>query len=349
VTACEESPAVKELVAAAGLGTSFRLQPLKGGGNNRVFRVEAGKDCALLKAYFRHPADPRDRLGTEFAFSAFAWDHGLRCLPRPLAQDRRHGLGLYEYVAGRALLPQEVTANAVHQALDFFRELNRHRHAAAARALPDASEACFTLAAHLGCVERRLQRLAETDDTSPLGREAARFVRDELVPAWETVAGAVRRGAEGIGLSLDESIPAESRCLSPSDFGFHNALLTPEGRLCFLDFEYAGWDDPAKLVSDFFCQPAVPVPLSLYETMVAGVVGALPGSASQRERIGLLLPVYQVKWVTILLNHFLPIGGQRRRFAGSAADLQEQKAQQLLKARGIVNDLGRRFRQRRSA
>ena len=25
----------------------------------------------------------------------------------------------------------------------------------------------------------------------------------------------------------------------------------------FIDFEYAGWDDPSKLICDFFCQPAV--------------------------------------------------------------------------------------------
>src|SRR5258708_29751946 len=41
-------------------------------------------------------------------------------------------------------------------------------------------------------------------------------------------------------------------------FGFHNALLRPSQELCFLDFEYAGHDDPAKMVGDFFSQPAIP-------------------------------------------------------------------------------------------
>ena len=38
---------------------------------------------------------------------------------------------------------------------------------------------------------------------------------------------------------------------SPSDFGFHNALLKDNGKLCFLDFEYFGRDDPVKLMADF--------------------------------------------------------------------------------------------------
>ena len=44
--------------------------------------------------------------------------------------------------------------------------------------------------------------------------------------------------------------------LSPSDFGFHNTLLTNEG-LKFIDFEYFGWDDPVKLTCDFLLHPGM--------------------------------------------------------------------------------------------
>ena len=39
--------------------------------------------------------------------------------------------------------------------------------------------------------------------------------------------------------------------ISPSDFGFHNALRTNTGPV-FFDFEFSGWDDPAKTIIDFF-------------------------------------------------------------------------------------------------
>ena len=38
---------------------------------------------------------------------------------------------------------------------------------------------------------------------------------------------------------------------SPSDFGFHN-ILCEDGRLNFVDFEYAGIDDLAKSARRFF-------------------------------------------------------------------------------------------------
>src|SRR5262249_5648507 len=116
------------LLRAAGLEGGFSLRPLPGGANNRVFRVERDGPPALLKAYFQHPEARRDRLGAEYAFCAFAWEGGLRDLPRPLARDPEHRLGLYEFIEGRKLLPPEVDRGAVGQALAFLTEVNRRRH-----------------------------------------------------------------------------------------------------------------------------------------------------------------------------------------------------------------------------
>ena len=62
-----------------------------------------------------------------------------------------------------------------------------------------------------------------------------------------------------LGLPSERPLDQQDRCLSPSDFGFHNALAQGE-TVRFIDFEYAGWDDPAKTVCDFFHHPGVPVP-----------------------------------------------------------------------------------------
>src|SRR5262245_12962861 len=103
---------VRRLLDAAGIGGAFALTALPGGGNNRVFRARVGSASFLVKSYFRHPADSRDRLGTEYGFVRFAWDHGIRQVPRPYAMDAESGLGLYEFVEGRKLAAGEVDANA---------------------------------------------------------------------------------------------------------------------------------------------------------------------------------------------------------------------------------------------
>src|SRR5262245_14057576 len=96
---------IRRLLDAAVIRGEYTLTSLPGGGNNRVFRVAVGPTSFLLKSYFRHPGDSRDRLGTEYGFMRFAWEQGIRQVPRPYSMDVDAGLGLYEFVEGRRLLP----------------------------------------------------------------------------------------------------------------------------------------------------------------------------------------------------------------------------------------------------
>ncbi len=325
---------VADLLGLAGLARDCRLFPAPGAANNRTFHLKGAGFRALLKAYFSHPGDPRDRSGAEAAFSRFAWDCGLRQLPQPLACDPGGHLSLFELIEGRSLSPEEVDENALGQALGFFTEINRHRRSPRASSLPGASEACFSLAEHLALVDNRMGALLSLPPSdSALEVEVSDFVRDELAPAWTRTRASVSSHARRIGIDPGRVLPESERCISPSDFGFHNALLEEDGRLRFLDFEYAGWDDPAKTICDFFEQPALPAPEASRSRFAEGVSAALGGPPGLIERAELLHSVYRIKWACILLNDFLPTAAERRRFALGGAGLSERRRLQLRKAR----------------
>jgi hypothetical protein len=324
--------AVHRLTAGAGLGPMEQLTPLMGGANNRVYRVQAARGAAVLKVYFRHPDDPRDRLGAEFAFSRFAWAAGIRCVPEPLAFDTTNALALFEFVDGRRPTAEDVTASLVPQAVEFVRDLNASRWQPRAALLPAASEGCFSLAEHAGVVANRVGRL--NDVTEP---EVAEFVRVELLPAWYQVRALCEAEAADRALPLAKPLDPTSRCVSPCDFGFHNAILRADGRVCFHDFEYAGWDDPAKLVCDFFCQPAVPVPQQYFEPFARAVADCFVDPETVVLRARVLLPVYRLKWVCIRLNEFLPAGTRRRAFSLPADELEARKRRQFAAARAALH------------
>ncbi|MBA4186955.1 MAG: aminoglycoside phosphotransferase family protein [Planctomycetaceae bacterium] len=321
---------VNLLLAAAEFGPARALTPLTGGKNNRVYRAETENGEAVLKAYFRHPNDTRDRLGAEFAFSRFAWASGIHCIPEPLTSNPDAGLGLFEYVNGRPTTASDVSADLIEQAIEFVRDLNTARWRPLASRLRVASEACFSIAEHLGTVSRRVDRLAAVTDP-----ETAAFVNRELIPIWEEV----RSETSDTALSLDKPLEPTARCVSPSDFGFHNTLLEADGRVRFLDFEYAGWDDPAKLICDFFCQPAVPVPGCFFEPFANAIAACFPDPESVVHRARLLMPVYRVKWVCIRLNEFLPTSSQRRAFSLATNKLEARRATQLNAARAALHQL----------
>lgn len=305
-------------------GSPSALTPIGGGRNSRVYRLESADGRILaLKAYFRHPGDARDRLAVEFGALEFLWQQGLRCIPQPLARDAEAALGLYAFVPGER--PEPPSAEDVEVACGFLAQLHALRWVAEAARLPEASEACFSLRAVAANVDQRLARLAAVEQAP----ELAAFLDRELLPAWRNLVEECRSHA---GADFAEPLPAERRTLSPSDFGFHNALKSEAG-LVFLDFEYFGWDDPAKLVVDFLLHPGMDLPLPLRQRFATGLLDRL-AVAGLPHRARLAFPLFGIKWCAILLNEFLPGPLDRRTFADPGGrGARERQARQLEKAR----------------
>jgi hypothetical protein len=323
------------LAQSAGHGSAKALGRLAGGRNNQVYRVELDNgSTVVLKRYFTDPRDPRDRLGAEWNFLQHAWSRGIDVVPEPLACDMSLQAGLYGFARGRKLAASELEPAHIDAAIDFILAVNAHPRAA----LAPASEACFSLAEHIATVERRVSRLATLDPDVPHAGRAQQLISARLLPAWTTVKLRLASDAAAAGLALDRTLSPDECCLSPSDFGFHNALVDDADKMTFLDFEYAGRDDPAKLVSDFFCQPEVPVPSRYHSAFVRRVADGLGLAQAGHARCRILLDAYRIKWTCIILNDFLPLGATRRAFA-DAGLWTARCADQLTKAEAKLAEL----------
>lgn len=317
------------LVRDVALPRPLGLERLAGGNNNRVYRVDLeGGETVVLKLYHADPRDPRDRLAAEWSFLDYVWAHGVRSVPQPLARDASLQAGLYGFVPGRRLDAAEIDGDAVDQASDFVIAINSSTRDM--QRLAPGSEACFSLAAHLATVDRRVARLDALDSAAPLAAEAAELVAGRLRPAWEEARRIILAAAGRHGIGLDAAVAPG--CISPSDFGYHNALADGSRQLAFIDFEYAGRDDPAKLVCDFFCQPQVPVPALHFDRFMAAIAGPLGLSGADRWRCRALLPAYRIKWVCIILNEFLAVDASRRTFADPGGDRLSRARRQLDRA-----------------
>jgi hypothetical protein len=315
----------KALANQARLGIPQTVEPLAGGRNNRVFRVGfADGTAAALKCYHHDPRDPRNRLQAEWSFLTYVVARGVRNVPQPLASDPESHCALYSFVSGARA--KSVDASLVGQAAAFAIAINQAPHEP--HRLAPASEACFSLGSHLETVDRRVARLHDLDDTVPHVQEARAFVDDRLSAIWRRVRSGIvgQAGERGVPLTA----PVTREIVSPSDFGFHNALIDDDGSATFLDFEYAGRDDPAKLICDFFCQPELPVPGSHYADFTSRLAGPLGLQEDDLWRARLLLDAYRIKWVCIMLNEFSALGARRRAFA--ARDSETRAAHQLRSA-----------------
>ena len=307
------------------------IQQLKGGRNSRVFRVECEDGPAVaVKAYFKSANDPRDRIGCEFRALRFLRSEGLREIPVPLAMDAAHGIAAYEFAAGQPLRRGEAGEAEVDQAVTFLRTLKVIADSGRAGDFPAASEACFSIAAILQNLDSRCRRLDEASASHP---ELADFLRNEILPFLKLAEQQCRDLCRESRIAPDAEIPLSERSLSPSDFGFHNALRGADGRLVFLDFEYFGWDDPAKTVADFCLHPAMQLPVALRRRFFSGMMEAFPGVPELARRVRAVYPLFGLKWCAILLNEFTLDDLARRCFADGKAKTSRSKNAQLQKAR----------------
>lgn len=311
------------------------LERAEGGRNSQVYKVSCeGSGRYAVKLYYNHPEDHRDRLESEFSSLNFLWENGVRCIPRPIIADRERSCAVYEYIEGEKISSQEVSESDIDQAVEFLTLLRGLGNAKNSGDLPSASEACFSPQAIVSNIQQRLHQLSAVTRSGLHYNHLHAFLVKEFVPALNDITVWSESQIRQSGMSFAFEIPPEERTLSPSDFGFHNALRLDDGRIVFLDFEHFGWDDPAKLISDFLLHPAMELREQLKRRFVAATLARFGNRSQLEKRVAAVYPLFGLKWCLILLNEFVPKDLLRRGFA-SVADLDagQVQAKQLAKAR----------------
>jgi thiamine kinase-like enzyme len=114
-------------------------------------------------------------------------------------------------------------------------------------------------------------------------------------------------------------------------------VLIDGDNLKFIDFEYSGWDDPAKTICDFFLQPKVPVSTEFFGLVSTSFAESSKYPEKCLTRVKNVMPLCQAKWVLILLNGFSKVGRTRRNF--SSAHHISALENQLIKAKELLNKI----------
>jgi len=316
-----------------------------GGRNSRVYRLATAEGKIFAgKEYFSHPSDKRDRLRTEFYGLRFLWARGIRNVPQPVAANEEKQVAIYEFIPGQEIPSKEVGEADIDHAVDFLARLWRAgREAAGEVLLGAASAACFSVNDVHAIIAARLKRLTALQERSEAYEQLRGFIAGSFLPAYDRIGawsdGFLRKN------KIDKHAPLaqEARTLSPSDFGFHNAMRRKDGGVIFLDFEYFGWDDPAKMIADFLLHPAMRLSFSLRRRFAERVFDVFPGWDRLRKRVQAVYPLLGLVWCLILLNEFVPEATLRREFAGAAGELEAQRQAQLEQARNMLRKIDEEY------
>ena len=199
---------------------------------------------------------------------------------------------VYSYLLGDSV---EVVDNKIVQdCANFIGKIQEIQKKSLERITFKAKDASFTVFEH---IELTNLKIKSTIIFSKKIRfcEIYDWLLNEFVPKFNIIQSRIVNHYESILNSRVVDI-----ILSPSDFGFHNMKIH-QNKLLFFDFEYSGWDDPAKLCCDFICQPDNPISDDHAYGFVENLSNIL-GMNSLHERVDILLPLYRIRWCLIMLN-----------------------------------------------
>lgn len=307
-----------------GLAAVTAVELVAVGRGNRVFRVNDATGQYALKVYGRSQGG-RTRWLTEQAWYELVRPQAGCHMPEPVAWDECLRAGLFKWVEGTPLTAADLTPEVLAGLLAFMGAVNRARPAAAGRAFPPAAGACFSVYERLDAVGRVVAQTARAmAEGAGVRKMAAR-----LEPAWQVVQAAVLQRAEGAGVDPRRTLPLNSRMLAAPDWGLHQALRTAEGRLVFMDFDGAGWEDPAWWLAGVFARADLAPPLERWVSFVSSAVRLLGVEPETGWRAGWLLPARRFQEVCLILAGGLelkPGAARRQAFKRAEAALEDLSA-----------------------
>lgn len=303
---------LSKLLQKAGKSKPTTIQQIKRGGNNCVYKIETGNELFFGKVYHRDAVDSRDRLGQEVAFTKYLQSIGINDSPALIAEDQACGVACFEWIEGANFeTDSTLTKEFWKQCFCFLKKIQSGKKMVEGQNLPNASESAFSFRAHFALLQNRRDYWHFNNKTIP--EEIRFFVMTNLDQEYKSVAKKLISHPD-----FSKELEPYEKIISPSDFGLHNAKIGKNGNLVFFDFEYAGWDDPAKTIADFFTQPRFPAPSTELEKLLSIFSEIFSEQTMKKllERLPLVSRVIRLKWCYVLLNDFHPISRERRILSG---------------------------------
>lgn len=321
-------------------GRQFVVRDLPRSGNNRIFRVKADSgDEWAVKHFLSGEENSRARLDAEFGHLNALWQTGIRNIPQPIRKGDY--FAAYSMVQGTPV--ESVGQPEMEQVLSFIADLRRVGPELRRWRLKPASDSRSCLGDYPDTIERRWRKIMEGCREASWGKAVTGFLEKEALPIKELVRRRFEEAVRREKFDLDRRFSPEEQFFSPSDFGFHNVLADKKGRLVFLDFEYSGWDDPAKLVADFFHHAGQRVAWKYKWFLLDRVARQREDDPGFLRRWNAVIDLIGFEWILIALNVAAPNEMRRKQFANPGMDPVALIDGRLKRARETIREIKERI------
>jgi hypothetical protein len=317
------------------------IEKINNGANSRVklLTCNNGKKY-ICKSYYSRPGEILNRLEREYNSFSFLIKKGIRYVPKPICQDIKNQIALYEFIEGKPIGKGKINRSDITQLCKFIVQLKSISKDFDSKKLPNAAEAYFSIDNIVKNIKSRYNLLDNVNDTVKVNIELKKFLRDDFNKLLNKIYNQYNRRSLINQVNLSKELNEKYRILSPSDFGFHNAIKKNNRDIVFIDFEYFGWDDPVKMTCDFILHPKMDITIDQKKYFLNKIREIFKDDPNFMQRLKLAYPLFGLKWCLIILNEFLPQDLERRQFAQEhKINREEICLKQLYKSKKMLSQV----------
>jgi len=304
-------------------------QIIKGRENSSVYKIKMKSGIEYAGKLYPDPIfDDRDRLAKETSAYRFLHSNEIKTVPKNIWSDTNLNFGLFEWINGKEIV--EITDDHVNRAAEFVASLTELSKHTSHDKFEQASAACLSGQ----MIEQQIRdRYATIHECSDLNSELRCFLGNNFAHTFEEILSKSKKIWPG---DFETDLNDDYQLLSPSDFGFHNTLLTKDG-LKFIDFEYFGWDDPVKLTCDFLLHPGMVLTNERKNIWVRSAKEIFSDDNCFQKRLSASYGLYGLCWCLIMLNVFLiDRQSEKNITALDMGDIKAKKLEQLEKSKKML-------------
>jgi len=265
----------------------FFQKELEGGKNSKVLKFIGKKKKFVVKVY-----SDFKRLNREKLFYNFLKKRKISSVLRILYTNYKLKLIIFEYIDGKKI--KNISNKDVSQLLIFLNNLNQKIDFR----FPHSIDGIKNRKDHVKLCEKKINDLKLINKKLLTSKKLDKFLNEYLIPKFKYL----KRDVKGKNFKkYFVRLKKKDLIMSPSDIGFHN-ILKKKNKLFFFDFEYAGLDDPVKLICDFLCQPDQNITNYQKKIFINNKLFSRGQSVDINFLVKLFLPFHKIKWCCIMLN-----------------------------------------------
>jgi hypothetical protein len=250
------------------------------------------------------------------------------CTPEVIATSASLDVAVYSWLEGEKI--DQPTNTDIESLVGFMLKLKQLSKEIKFNSIAMASESCISSSDLFSQIQKRRHELEQLN-LAVLNN----FLRDSFDPCFNLVRDF---SVDEWPYPVEQPLARSKLTLSPSDFGFHNAVRCSTNVLCFFDFEYFGWDDPVKVIADLQWHPGMNLTSENKAYLTRALLGVYSEDLELPKRLRASWALYGLRWSLILLNVYNPWKRNDYIHGANDNDMAFEKVQQtqLRKSESII-------------